>query len=399
MAFVAAAVFAVTLAGILARPRALPESAIALTGAGVVIAIGAIAPRTAADVLWQERGVFAFLAGVLALATVAERVGVFDVAAAAALRGARGSVPRLFWLVVAVAAVGTALLSLDAVVVALTPAVLLATRRADVGAEPFLFATVGVANAASIALPIANPTNVVITDRAGIGFAQYAAIMLPVALAATVAVGGVLALRFRPALRGRIEVPGAAVVPRSPLLAFGALIAGTLVALVALPGDLGPVMLVSGVVAVGALLVTGRIEPRRAALAFGPRLLLFAAGIFVLVEAVERHGLRELLARHAPAAPAGVGLVGAGLANVVNNLPATVLAAPLATDHDRAYALLVGVDAGPNLLLTGSLATLLWLAIARERDAAVSAWRFLAVGLLMAPAGVAAGLLVLALGG
>jgi Na+/H+ antiporter NhaD/arsenite permease-like protein len=65
----------------------------------------------------------------------------------------------------------------------------------------------------------------------------------------------------------------------------------------------------------------------------------------------------------------------------------------------RAYALLVGVDAGPNLLVTGSLATLLWLAVARERDASVSPGRFLAIGLLMAPAGVAAALLVLAAGG
>jgi arsenical pump membrane protein len=123
--------------------------------------------------------------------------------------------------------------------------------------------------------------------------------------------------------------------------------------------------------------------------------LIFAAGIFVLVDAVERHGWRAFLLSHAPHASEGTALLAAALANLVNNLPATLVALPLAHDDLHARALLVGVDVGPNLALTGSLATLLWLTLARERDAGVSAMRYLTIGLATAPAGLAAGLLAL----
>ncbi len=124
-------------------------------------------------------------------------------------------------------------------------------------------------------------------------------------------------------------------------------------------------------------------------------MLLFAAAIFILVDAVERHGWRSFIAEHAPDSIVGTSVVAAGLANLVNNLPATLVGLPLARDVDHAHALLIGVDVGPNLALTGSLATLLWLTLARERDEGVSARRYLSIGVLTAPAGMAAALVAL----
>jgi arsenical pump membrane protein len=107
---------------------------------------------------------------------------------------------------------------------------------------------------------------------------------------------------------------------------------------------------------------------------------------------LDRADLRLTGAARAGAVAAAAG----GLANLVNNLPATLIALPLAHgDAHAAYALLVGTDIGPNLTSTGSLATLLWLTLARERDAGVSPRLYLAVGALTAPAGMAAALGVL----
>jgi arsenical pump membrane protein len=120
--------------------------------------------------------------------------------------------------------------------------------------------------------------------------------------------------------------------------------------------------------------------------------------VFVMVDAVERHGLRSFIARHQPGSAAGVGVVTGALSNLINNLPATVISLPLAgVDPHRAYALLAGVDAGPNLTLSGSLATLLWLAAARERSVEIRPLRYLAIGALTAPVGLAAALVTLEL--
>jgi arsenical pump membrane protein len=249
-----------------------------------------------------------------------------------------------------------------------------------------------------VALPISNPTNVIVADRLDLGFVTYARTMLPVAVVATLAVAIVLALRFRRELRGRlrhVEEPAVAVDRRLALALCG-VVAGALIGFVLLPHDLGAVALGAGLVGAAIVVAAGRWEPQEVAIAAGPRLMLFALGVFVMVDAVERHGWERFLTRHAPGSAVGVGLVAAGLANLVNNLPATVLGLPLAAgDPHRAYGLLVGVDAGPNLTLSGSLATLLWLTLAREREAGISPLRYLSIGMLTAPAGVAAALVTL----
>jgi len=304
---------------------------------------------------------------------------------------------RLYWAVVLIAFVGTVLLSLDAVAVALTPVVLIAAARVGAPAEPLLFACISTANAASLALPVSNPTNLIVTDRLGLAFGSYATTMLPVAVCATLAVALVLRLRFRGELQVRLHPRHGAppAVDTRFAVAVGILAVLTLAGFVLLPHDLGYVALVAGGAGAAGALVTRRWSPRQTLEAAGPQVLLFAAAIFILVDAVERHGWRSFIADHAPDSIAGTAVVAAGLANLVNNLPATLVGLPLARDVEHAYALLIGVDVGPNLALTGSLATLLWLTLARERDQDVSARRYLSIGALTAPAGIAAALVAL----
>jgi arsenical pump membrane protein len=390
-------VLLVALAGVLLRPRDLHEAVYAVAGAGVMVVLGLEPLGDAWDVISGARMVLAFLAGVLLLAALADSAGLFELAAERALRLAGRDAARLYWAVVLIAFCGTVLLSLDAVAVALTPVVLIMAVRVGAPAEPLLFACISTANAASLALPVSNPTNLIVTDRLGLSFGTYSATMLPVAVAATVAVALVLRLRFRRELGLRLHRPSGTAPRAEPRFATAVALLAllTLAGFVLLPHDLGYVALAAGGIGAAAALVTRRWSPRQAVAAAGVPVLAFAAAIFILVDAVEQHGWRGFIERHAPDSLAGTAVAAAALANLVNNLPATLVGLPLATDAEHAYALLIGVNVGPNLAITGSLATLLWLTLARERDEDVSAVRYLSIGVLTAPAGIAAALLAL----
>ena len=202
MAALSALILIAALAGVLIRPRNLHESLFAAVGALAMVAVRQRAPGGAWHVFRSNLSVLAFLAGVLVLAAAADDAGWFSEGARLAVQGSRGSPRRLFVGVCAVSFVGSVLFSLDAAAVALTPVVLIAASRAGAKAEPLLFACIAVANTASMALPISNPTNVIVADRFGLDFVDFARTMVPAALAASVAVSLVLALRFRRELSG-----------------------------------------------------------------------------------------------------------------------------------------------------------------------------------------------------
>jgi arsenical pump membrane protein len=400
MALASALILALALAGVLVRPAGVHESTFAAAGAIAMLAVGAEPLSAAGHVLHANLGVLGFLAGVLVLAATAEAAGWFAAGARLAIRAAQGSPRRLFAGVCVVSFAGSVLFSLDAAAVALTPVVLIAARRTGGAVEPLLYACIAVANTASMALPISNPTNVIVADRVRLDFLDYAGTMLPPALMASLAVSLVLAVRFRRELGSRLE-PDTSVPARTDRRVVAVSAAATSLALVGFalaPRDLGAIAFAAGLGAATALILLGEWSPRSALRATGPRLLVFALGVFVMVDAVERHGFRDWILQHRPGSASGVGVAAAALSNVVNNLPATVISLPLAgLDPQRAYALLAGVDAGPNLTLSGSLATLLWLAAIREHGLDVRPVRYLAIGALTAPVGLAAALLTLQL--
>ena len=125
--------------------------------------------------------------------------------------------------------------------------------------------------------------------------------------------------------------------------------------------------------------------------------LPLVAGLFVLVEALEKTGITNDLASwlaglaHQSTAMAAwaSGLVLAVGCNLVNNLPAGLLAGRVVqvahVPESIRAAVLIGVDLGPNLSVTGSLATILWLTALRREDIQVSAWRFLKLGAMVMP--------------
>ena len=390
------AICAVATAGVIARPFRWPEAVWAVLGAALLLVTGLIAPAAAWAAVLKGGDVYLFLTGMMLLSEAARAHGVFDWVAHRAAAGAGGSAARLFTLVFLVGVAVTAFLSNDATAVVLTPAVYAVARRARVAPLPLLFACALVANAASFLLPISNPANLVLyaSDLPRLG-AWLAAFALPSAVAIGATYAGLRWL-FRADLAGPAERGEAAALGdggRLALVGIGATAA--LLTLASATGrDLGWPTFGAGVAT--ALVVPWRsgASPWPLARAVSWSVLLLVAGLFVMVEALAQTGLIGWLATRLTAAaatdPQATAAVAGGLlavgSNLVNNLPAGLIAAQtIAAAHPPAMvvdALLIGVDLGPNLSITGSLATILWLIAIRREGEDVTFLQFLRVGVV-----------------
>ena len=397
---------ALAVLGVIVRPGNLPEALWVTLGAIALLLFSLISLPDAAAAVLKGTDVYLFLTGMMVLAEVARQEGLFDWLAAHAVRHAQGSAAKLFTLVYGVGIVVTVFLSNDATAVVLTPAVYAAARRAGARPLPYLLICAFIANAASFVLPISNPANLVV----------YGAHMPPLrswlqqfGIASLVSIGvtyTILRWSQRRELQGDIACE--VTVPRLSVggrLACGGIAATGVVLLIAssLGWQLGLPTFIAGIATAAAILSLQRAAPWPVLKEISWSVLPLVAGLFVLVEAVQHTGLlkpvMELLAQqsassaHATAFAAG-GTV-AFLCNAMNNLPLGLLAGAVVSGAHLhpvvAGALLIGVDLGPNLSVTGSLATILWLVALRREGQQVSAWRFLALGcFVMPPAMIAA---------
>lgn len=396
---------AVAVAGVIARPFRWPEAVWAVGGAVLLVVLGLLPLGDAWRGVGKGLDVYLFLTGMMLLSETARREGLFDAAAALAVRWAAGSSLKLFLLVYAVGALVTAFLSNDAAAVVLTPAVYAAARKARVEPLPFLFICAFIANAASFALPISNPANLVLyADRLpplGRWMERFA---LPSAAAVVTTCAALYWTQ-----RGALEPPkpdGLGAAKLSPggwtALAGLGLTAVALLAASSFGVRLGWPTAVMGGATAAVVLVRDRAPPWPLVKGVSWSILPLVADLFVLVEALQETGVVHLIADLLQAADsrAGAAVAGAALAlacNAMNNLPAGLIAsAAVAGAHasrTMTDALLIGVDLGPNLSVTGSLATLLWLAAIRREGQHVDAWTFLKVGALVTPPALAAALL------
>jgi arsenical pump membrane protein len=381
------------------------EGKVALRVAAAPVLAGAVAAfaldgraRDAAD---QAQGPFLLVAGLLLLGLVADGDGVFDWASARLL-GVTTHPRRLLALALALVAVVTALLNLDTAVVFLTPILIGAARGAGVDEQPFLYGSVLMANASSLLLPGANLTNLLVLAGEPTSGATFAVRVLPAALAATLVTAGVLvgwqavrgdgpgvACGDRPRVRSAVDLPPAVSVGSVPgrlgLVACG--LAAILV--LALPHPGVPVLAV-GLVAAAVRIRERRLTTSDAVEAVGPFALatLFALSVLLGLLARTWSGPVDLLAS---ASPWQTCAIGALAAIGVNNLPAAVLLSAAPPPHPR--ALLLGLNLGPNLAVSGSLSAYLWFKAARGAGAQPSALRFTRIG---APTALAAMLVALA---
>jgi arsenical pump membrane protein len=405
-------------ASVIARPWRLPEAIWALLGAAALVGFGLLPWRDALIGVGKGLDVYLFLVGMMLLAELARAEGLFEWLAAHAVAHARGSPQRLFALVYAVGILVTVFLSNDATAVVLTPAVYAATRAAGAAPLPYLFVCAFIANAASFVLPISNPANLVVFDGRMPHLAAWLAQFALPSLAAIAVTYAALRLTQAAALR---EERIAREVARPVLGRGGRWTAGglaatalALIACSALDLQLGLPTFVCGAVTGAIILAANRQSPWPILRHIAWGVLPLVAGLFVLVEGLGRTGVIAMLARaldagaqaSAPAAGWAAWTVAWATAiagNLMNNLPVGLIAGSvLASDHVPpavAGAALIGVDLGPNLSVTGSLATILWLIAVRREGQEVGAGRFLGLGLLvMPPALIAAVATLLAVG-
>jgi arsenical pump membrane protein len=395
---------AATLAAAVARPRWLPEAAVAVGAAAGLVAVGAVTVSRAGQAVGHLAPTIGFLAALLLLADGCRRDGLFQALGGLMARGSRDSPRRLLALVFAVASSITVTLGLDPTIVLLTPVVLATATRLRMSPEPDVYATVHLANSSSLLLPISNLTNLLVFSASGLSFTGFAALMLLPTLAA-IAVEWVVLNRFFAAELGR--PPGhqaVSVAPHLPRLAL-AVLAATLAGFLA--GSLFGVSPV-WIAAAGAAAITVPALVRRTATAgdllraIQPSFLLFVLGLGVIVAAASDNGLAAAVRVVLPGGtslPAllGIAAIGALLANLVNNLPAILIIAPVTVASGPAalLAALIGVNVGPNLTYAGSLATLLWRRILRAQDTDVNLGQFLRLGAVTVPAALAASTLML----
>jgi arsenical pump membrane protein len=399
---IAVALLVGVLAFAVVRPRGLPEAVAAVPAAGLAVALGVVGWRAALGALAALGPTVGFLAAVLALAYLCEVHGVFGYAGAVTARLSRGRPRRLLPAVFAAAAVTTAVLSLDATVVLLTPVVFATAARVGVRARPPVNACTLLANTASLLLPVSNLTNLLAFAASGLSFAGFAALMaVPwlVVIAVEYAV-------FRRFFAADLNTPAHPVppapppAPRYPLAVLTATLAGFAAAQ---PYGVHPgfVALAGAVALAVPLVLRGRVRPGQVLAQANPLFCAFVLGLGVIVLGVRQHGLgrlvEALVPRHAGLAAllAAAGLA-ALLANLVNNLPATLILVPaVAGSPPLLLAVLIGVNVGPNLTYTGSLATLLWRQILHARDAAPATGEFLRLGVSTVPVALVLGVAAL----
>ncbi|MGY1995470.1 SLC13 family permease [Streptomyces rochei] len=403
------------------RPRGLPEAAAAVPAAALAVALGTVTPHQAWEQTRTLLPVVVFLALVLVLAHLCAKEGLFEAVGAIVARRCGGSPRRLLAGVFAMACPVTAVLSLDATVVLLTPVVLATASKAGARARPHVYATAHLANSASLLLPVSNLTNLLAFTASGLSFTQFAGLMALPWLAAIAVEYAVLRRFFRadlatsPASASPDPTPTAPTspdptptpppsgsrtpdpaVPRFTLVVVALTLAGFAVSS---PLGLDPAWAaLGGVLILGARALARRSAgPRELLGAASPLFCLFVLALGVVVQAVVSSGPASGLGRLIPEGDSlptllAVAAVAAVLANLVNNLPAVLALLPLAAPAGPAQvlAVLIGVNLGPNLTYAGSLATLLWRRILHRHGIEAELGRFTRLGLLTVPATVVA---------
>lgn len=391
MLVLALALLAVVLASSVSR---WSEVLVAVPAAMILIGAGAVSAAEAGSEVSRLLPVVLFLGTLLLLSGVCDDEGLFDVFGNWLAHTNHGDPRALLGRVFALGAATTAVLSLDATVVLLTPVVLGAARALRVGHRPHTYATAHLANSASLLLPVSNLTNLLAFTAAGLSFTRFAALMAAPWLAVVVAEYLLFRMAFRRELATGGGVGPAGPHRRPPVFVVAVLLLTLTGFAVASWCGLSPAWAAlagASVLCVRSLL-HGRSTVAGLARSVNVPFLIFVLALGVVVKAVLVNGVATAVSRLIPTDTGLLGLLAiaaaaALLSNLVNNLPATlVLLAPLtAVGPAGILAALIGLNIGPNLTYVGSLSNLLWRRVLVQRGEQTSAAEFSAIGLVTVP--------------
>ncbi|MCW2797495.1 SLC13 family permease [Nocardioides sp.] len=388
------------------HPRGRVEALVALLAAGVTLSTGIVDPDRIWDAVGELAPVVVFLATILVVADVCARAGLFDAAAQVVRSASHGGPHRLLVGVFLLAALVTAVLSLDATVVLLTPVVITAALSIGTSSRPGAYACLRMANSASLLLPVSNLTNLLAMPHLDLTFGGFALIMAPVLVVVLVVEYAMLRVLFRRELATRRPPRAAPGAPRPAAVPL-VVVAVMLVGFAALsPFGVEPCW-VSGaaaVVLVGWARRRRLLTVRAAVDAAHPSFALFVLSLGIVVAAIATGFLGDAVTRLLPHSTSYgalllIAVVATVLANLLTNLSATLLIVPLLAPlgTSAVLAALLGLNIGSGLTYTGSLANLLWRRGLARQGEKPSLSEFHRVSLVATPITLIAAVSVLAL--
>ena len=403
-------IFVVTITLVIWQPRGLPIGWSALGGAALALLLGVVSLGDIPvvwNIVWNATAAFV---AIIIISLLLDEAGFFEWAALHVGRWGGGHGRRLFVLFVLLGAAVSALFANDGAALILTPiviAMLLALGYGPKATLAFVMAAGFIADTASLPLVVSNLVNIVSADFFDIGFADYAAVMVPVDLAAIAATLVVLLLFFRRDIPtaydvDRLAAPATAIKDRATFVAGWAVLGLLLVGFLVLEPMGVPVSAVAAVGAVVLLAVAGRgtaISTTKVLREAPWQVVIFSLGMYLVVYGLRNAGLTDhlagLLDRFAEggvwAAAFGTGFLIAILSAIANNMP-TVLIGALSIEASSAtgvvkeamiYANVIGSDLGPKMTPIGSLATLLWLHVLARKGVRISWVYYFKVGVVL----------------
>jgi len=393
------------LAWAVIRPWGWPEAVVAVPAAAVALGAGAISIADAGNEVARLGPVVGFLAAVLVLAQLCAGEGLFGWCGAWMARVANGRPDRLLIAVFVVASLVTAVFSLDATVVLLTPVVFATAARLAVRPRPHVYACTHLSNTGSLLLPVSNLTNLLAFSASGLSFLHFAGLMtLPWLVAIAIEFTVFRSFFARDLAVAAAPLPDVSVPVAAPWFAIVTVAATLAGFVVTSAAGVNPAWAATG----GALVLAVRAALRRRTTlgaivgAADLPFLAFVLGLAVVVRAVIDNGLDTALRGWLPevgglAGMLGVAAVAAVAANLINNLPAVLVLLPLTVQGGPAavLAVLIGVNIGPNLTYAGSLATMLWRRVLHQHNHTAALGEFTVLGLLTAPAALIAAVVAL----
>jgi arsenical pump membrane protein len=407
-----------TLVAIMIRPFRWTEAHMALAGGATLLALGLISPSDAALTLLRDWNTFLFFLGMMGISALAEVAGLFDWLALVAARFANRSASRLFLNIFLLGTAITMIFSNDATALILTPVVYVLVTRLRLPVLPYLFACTFIADTASFLLPISNPINIIVMSRHPLGLATFLRLLFLPNLVVIVINFTIFRLLYRAQLRGSFDLSHLTMAEktiRNPqyfkfTLWILGLVAPAYVVASAYRFPLSIIAISGALALLGGALIWNSATLVEAAKGISWSIFGFIAGMFVVVRAIEDTGLTakfgNLLLHASHGTPFGavmVGVFGSAIGtNLINNVPMAVVmnaslnsvqsATPLVRNGFLA-ATMFGCDLGPNLTTVGSLATILWLLILRQRNVEVTGLDYFKVGVVVTPIMLVAGAL------